>query len=86
MKRRTPGGSMPSPTTIKNKEMERKMIKNGIIINGTVYEAVAVDDITSKCCTGCAFEHNHGDCPNLAGKYLQRKMNVGIIFKKVEEK
>lgn len=63
-----------------------KEVKNGIIINGTVYEAVAVDDITSKCCTGCAFEHNHGDCPNIAGKYLQWKMNVGIIFKKVEEK
>ena len=58
-------------------------VLNGIIINGEVYKAVAVDDITCKCCTDCAFEHNHGDCPSIVGKYLQRKMNVGIIFKKV---
>lgn len=61
-----------------------KDVKNGVIINGAVYEAVVVDDITAKCCKGCAFEHSNGECPGMWGKHIQRIGNVGVIFKKVE--
>lgn len=62
-----------------------KNIRNGVILDGKIYEAVEVDDITCKCCTGCAFEHDNETCPNDFGKYIQWKNKVGIIFKKVED-
>jgi hypothetical protein len=60
-------------------------VKNGIIIDNVIYESIEVDDITAKCCKGCAFEHSDGDCPSMVCKYIQWKNDVGVIFRKVEK-
>lgn len=62
------------------------MIKNGIIIDGEVYEAVP--ELTSKTCAGCALLGDDGRCRRRThdGSVPCGAFNYNVLFRKTNAK
>lgn len=59
-------------------------IKVEIEVDGVKYVSVETDDISAKCCEGCAFSGDGAKCPAIERKHINYIANCGIVFKKKE--